>query len=234
VSEEQQVQPPVEAEAPKPVAESADYAAQIEALKAKNAELIAERRKDRENRDTLQSQVEELRKAHEEAKTAKLTESGDYKTLWEEVQTTVTELKQQLSAKESEMDELKQGYSKQQLRASTVSQLSQSGALAPDQLYRLIEDNLRTKDGQPVAVVGGVEVPVGEYVANLKNPGSGYEHHFAATNRSGMGVAGSARSTSLPGQNNPWLKDSWNVTEQMILLDKDPDKARLLKAEAGK
>ena len=101
----------MEAEAPKPVAESADYAAQIEALKAKNAELIAERRKDRENRDTLQSQVEELRKAHEEAKTAKLAESGDYKTLWEEVQTTVTELKQQLTSKESEMDELKQGYS---------------------------------------------------------------------------------------------------------------------------
>ena len=220
--------------APQPVAESSDFAAQIEALKAKNAELIAERRKDRENRDTLQSQVEELRKAHEEIKTAKLAESGDYKTLWEEVQSTVTDLKQQLAAKDAEMDDLKQGYSKQQLRASTVSQLSQSGALAPDQLYRLIEDNLRTKDGQPVAVVGGVEVPVGEYVAGLKNPGSGYEHHFAATNRSGMGVAGSARSTALPGQSNPWLKESWNVTEQMILLDRDPDKARLLKAEAGK
>ena len=220
--------------APQPVAESSDFAAQIEALKAKNAELIAERRKDRENRDTLQSQVEELRKAHEEIKTAKLAESGDYKTLWEEVQSTVTDLKQQLAAKDAEMDDLKQGYSKQQLRASTVSQLSQSGALAPDQLYRLIEDNLRTKDGQPVAVVGGVEVPVGEYVAGLKNPGSGYEHHFAATNRSGMGVAGSARSTALPGQANPWLKESWNVTEQLILLDRDPDKARLLKAEAGK
>ena len=50
MSEEQQVQPPVEAEAPKPVVESADFAAQIEALKAKNAELIAERRKDKENR----------------------------------------------------------------------------------------------------------------------------------------------------------------------------------------
>ena len=220
--------------APQPVAESSDFAAQIEALKAKNAELIAERRKDRENRDTLQTQIEELRRAHDEIKTAKLAESGDYKTLWEEVQSTVTDLKQQLAAKDAEMDDLKQGYSKQQLRASTVSQLSQSGALAPDQLYRLIEDNLRTKDGQPVAVVGGVEVPVGEYVAGLKNPGSGYEHHFAATNRSGMGVAGSARSTALPGQSNPWLKESWNVTEQMILLDRDPDKARLLKAEAGK
>ena len=234
MSEEQQVQPPVEAEAPKPVVDSADFAAQIEALKAKNAELIAERRKDRETRDTLQAQVQELRSAHDEIKTAKLAESGDYKTLWEEVQSTVVDLKQQLAAKDAEMEDLKQGYSKQQLRATTVSQLSQSGALAPDQLYRLIEDNLRTKDGQPVAVVGGVEVPVGEYLSNLKNPGSGYEHHFAATNRSGMGVAGSARSTALPGQANPWLKESWNVTEQMILLDRDPDKARLLKAEAGK
>lgn len=234
MSEEQQAQPPVEAEAPKPVAESADFAAQIEALKAKNAELIAERRKDKENRETLQSQMDELRAAHDQIKTAKLTESGDYKTLWEDVQNTVTELKQQLAAKDAEMNELQQGYSKQQMRASTVSQLSQSGALAPDQLYRLIEDNLRTKDGQPVAVVGGVEVPVGEYLSNLKNPGSGYEHHFAATNRAGMGVAGSARSTALPGQSNPWLKDSWNFTEQMDLLNKDPDKARLLKAEAGK
>ncbi len=234
MSEEQQAQPPVEAEAPKPVAESADFAAQIEALKAKNAELIAERRKDKENREALQSQMDELRAAHDQIKTAKLTESGDYKTLWEDVQNTVTELKQQLAAKDAEMNELQQGYSKQQLRASTVSQLSQSGALAPDQLYRLIEDNLRTKDGQPVAVVGGVEVPVGEYLSNLKNPGSGYEHHFAATNRAGMGVAGSARSTALPGQSNPWLKDSWNFTEQMDLLNKDPDKARLLKAEAGK
>jgi hypothetical protein len=39
-----------------------------------------------------------------------------------------------------------------------------------------------------VAVSGGVEVPIGDYIANLKNPGSGYEHHFAASNRSGMGV----------------------------------------------
>ena len=227
------MQPPVEAEAPKPVVESADFAAQIEALKAKNAELIAERRKDKENRETLQTQLTQLQAAQEEMKTAKLAESGDYKTLWEEVQGTVADLKQELAAKDTEIGDLKQNYSKQQMKASMVARLSQNGALAPDQLYRLIEENLHSKDGQPVAVVGGVEVPVGEYVANLRNPGSGYEHHFAPTNRSGMGVTGSARSTSLPGQSNPWLKDSFNVTEQMILLAKDPDKARLLKAEAG-
>jgi len=234
VSEEQQVQAPVEPKAPTPVADGADFAAQVEALKAKNAELIAERRKDRENRESLQQQLDELKNVYEETKTAKLADSGDYKTLWEEAQNTVADLKQQILSKDAEMEKLQQGYSKQQVRAATVSQLSQAGALAPDQLYRLIEDNIRTKDGQPVAVVGGVEVPVSEYLANLKNPGSGYEHHFAASNRSGMGVAGSARATSLPGQNNPWLKDSWNITEQMLMLARDPEKAQLLKAEAGK
>ena len=219
--------------APQPVAESSDLAAQLEALRAKNQELIAERRKDRENRESLQQQIEELRQAQESAKTAKLAESGEFKTLWEEAQQTVAALKQQLAEKESEVEQVRQGYSQEQLRAGAIAQLSSAGALAPDQLYRLVQENLRAKEGQPVAYVGGVEVPIGEYIANLKNPGSGYEHHFAATNRAGMGVTGSARATALPGQSNPWLKDSWNVTQQMILLSKDPDKARLLKAEAG-
>jgi len=215
------------------VAENPDLNYQIEALRAKNQELIAERRKDRENRETLQAQIDELRTAQETAKTAKLAESGEFKTLWEEAQQTVADLKQQLAAKESEVDQIRQGFTQEQVKSAAITQLSQAGALAPDQLYRLLQENLRAKEGQPVAVVGGVEVPVGEYIANLKNPGSGYEHHFAATNRAGMGVAGSARSTALPGQSNPWSKESWNITQQMMMLASDPDKARLLKAEAG-
>ena len=226
--------PPVETGAPQPVADAGDLATQLEALRAKNQELIAERRKDRENRETLQRQLDEIKQAQEATKIQKLAETGEYKTLWEEAQQTVASLKEQLAARDAEVEQIKQGYTQEQLRASAIAQLSQAGALAPDQLYRLVQDNLRTKEGQPVAVVGGVEVGIGEYIANLKNPGSGYEHHFAATNRVGMGVSGSARATALPGQSNPWLKESWNITEQMMLLANDPDKARLLKAEAGK
>jgi hypothetical protein len=234
VPEEQQAAvTPVEPTAPQPVAESSDLAAQLEALRAKNQELIAERRKDRENRENLQKQLDELRVAQESAQTAKLAESGEFKTLWEQAQETVAELKQQLATKESEVEQIRQGFTQEQVKSAAIAQLSQAGALAPDQLYRLLQENLRAKDGQPVAVVGGVEVPVGEYITNLKNPGSGYEHHFAATNRAGMGVTGSARATALPGQTNPWSKDSWNITQQMMMLASDPDKARLLKAEAG-
>lgn len=231
--EQQAPATPVETGAPQPVAESSDLANQLEALKAKNAELIAERRKDRENRETLQKQLDEIRAAQEQAKTTQLAESGEFKLLWEQAQETVANLKQQLIVRETEISEIRQGFTQEQIKSSAIAQLSQAGALAPDQLYRLLQENLRAKEGQPVAVVGGVEVPVGEYIANLKNPGSGYEHHFAATNRAGMGVPGSARVTALPGQTNPWLKDSWNITQQMMMLAKDPDKARLLKSEAG-
>ena len=232
--EEQQATPPVENVAAQPVVESSDLAAQLEAIKAKNAELIAERRKDRDNREAIQKQLDELRSAQESAKTQKLAESGEFKTLWEQAQDTVADLKQQLADREAKISSMETSFTQEQLKAGAISQLSQAGALAPDQLYRLVQENLRTKDGQPVAVVGGVEVPVGEYIANLKNPGSGYEHHFAATNRAGMGVAGSARATALPGQSNPWSQEGWNITQQMVMLSSDPDRARLLKAEAGK
>jgi hypothetical protein len=234
VSEEQQAPVvPVEPVAPQLVAESSDLAAQLEAVKAKNAELISERRKDRENRENLQKQLDGIQQAQEQAKTTKLAESGEYKTLWEEAQKTVAELKQQLNTKESEVEQIRQGFTQEQIRAGAISQLSQAGALAPDQLYRLLQENLRAKEGQPVAVAGGVEVPISDYIANLKNPGSGYEHHFAASNRSGMGVTSSARSTAVPGQSNPWSKEAWNVTQQMMMLVDNPDMARLLKSEAG-
>ena len=232
--EQQATQAPVEPVAPQPVVESSDLAAQLEALKAKNAELISERRKDRDNRETLQKQLDELKAAQESAQTQKLAESGEFKTLWEQAQDTVAELKQQLAERESKISSMEASFSQEQLKSSAIAQLSNAGALAPDQLYRLVQENLRAKDGQPVAVVGGVEVPVGEYIANLKNPGSGYEHHFAASNRAGMGVTGSARATALPGQTNPWSQEGWNVTQQMMMLSEDPDRARLLKAEAGK
>ena len=231
--EQQAAVTPVEPVAPQPVAESSDLASQLELVKAKNAELIAERRKDRENRETLQKQLDEIRVAQEQAKTTQLAESGEFKILWEQAQETVADLKQQLAARETEINEIRQGFTQEQIKSAAIAQLSQAGALAPDQLYRLLQENLRAKEGQPVAVVGGVEVPVGEYIANLKNPGSGYEHHFAASNRAGMGVTGSARATALPGQTNPWSKESWNITQQMMMLSNDPDKARLLKAEAG-
>ena len=92
MSETPEVTPvPVEPTAPQPVADPVDFATQLEALKAKNAELIGERRKDKEVREQLQKQIDDFKAAQEQAKTQKLAETGEYKTLWEEAQQTVAE-----------------------------------------------------------------------------------------------------------------------------------------------
>ena len=80
------------------------------------------------------------------------------------------------------------------------------------------------------AIDGGVEVPLAEFIINLKNPGSGYEHFFSSSRVSGMGTsAGSPSITN--GMENPY--QSRNFTEQVRLEVENPELARQLKAEAG-
>tara|TARA_A100001391_G_scaffold78013_1_gene50382 strand:- start:189 stop:425 length:237 start_codon:yes stop_codon:yes gene_type:complete len=78
VSEEQQAQPPVENAPAQPVAAPEDLSSQLEAVKAKNYELINERRKDKETREKLQQQLDAVQAAQKQAQEAKLAESGEY------------------------------------------------------------------------------------------------------------------------------------------------------------
>ena len=138
MSEEKQANPSVEDATAQPVADLTNLQSQLDALKAKNAELISERRKDKENRDKLQQQLSDIESAKKQAEEARLAESGEYKTLWDDAQATISSLKVSLSEKEAEIEQIRQGYSKEQLRSNMLSQLSTAGALAPDQLYRLV------------------------------------------------------------------------------------------------
>jgi predicted RNase H-like nuclease (RuvC/YqgF family) len=232
VSEQQLETAPVETAIEQPVAEPSDFALQIEALRSKNAELIGERRRDKEAREALQSRLEEIETAQKTAQQQQLEQSGEFRTLWEEAQKTNADLRTQLLEREQKIGEIQTNYSREQLKARAISDLSAAGALAPDQLYRLVQDELQSKDGTPVAIKGGVEVALAEYVAGLRNPGSGYEHHFAAQNRAGMGAATAPRPSALPGTANPFRRETWNITEQVRLLAESPDVAKLLKAEA--
>ena len=108
--------------------------------------------------------------------------------------------------------------------------MSQHGVFAPDQLYQLMSQKLHLKDDNVVAVDGGVEVPLPEFIGNLKNPGSGYEHFFGATKVSGMGsTTGTPSVTS--GMNNPYVTK--NFTQIVALENDNPELAKQLQAEAG-
>lgn len=225
---------PVELDTEQPVAAGGptDFTAQIEALRAKNAELIGERRRDKEARETLQSRLDEIESAQKTAQQQQLADSGEFRTLWEEAQKTNADLREQLLERENRINTMESNYTQEQLKSRALSELSTAGALSPDQLYRLLQDDLRSRDGALMAVKGGVELPLSEYVSNLRNPGSGFEHHFAAQNRAGMGTTSVQRS-SIPGTVNPFRRESWNMTEQVKMLVENPEMARLMKAEAS-
>ena len=232
MSEQQLETAPVETAIEQPVAEPTDLAMQIEALRSKNTELIGERRRDKEAREALQRRLDEIETTQKAAQQQQLEQSGEFRTLWEEAQKTNADLRAQLQEREQKINEIQTNYSREQLKARAIADLSAAGALAPDQLYRLVQDDLQSKDGTPIAIKGGVEVALTDYVAGLRNPGSGYEHHFAAQNRAGMGTTTAPRPSVLPGTANPFRRESWNITEQVRLLAENPDVAKLLKAEA--
>jgi len=225
---EQTEQTPV-AEAQQPVADI-DLSSQLNLLKAKNAELIGERRKDQERFKELQEQIAELQKQTTQAKHAKLAESGEFRTLWEEAQKTVADLQAALAEKDQELERERASAQQQQLRAQALNAMTQQGVFAPDQLYQLMSQNLRVRDGNVVALHGGVEVDFKTHLANLKNPGSGFEHFFRASGVSGMGSA-PASPSATSGVSNPYVTK--NFTQMIALETTDPDLARRLKAEAG-
>ena len=223
---------PVENEGTRPVAAETgpDLSVQLESLKAKNAELIGERRKDQEKFKELQEQLSALTKQNSQQKQKKLAEAGEFKTLWEEATRTVAEREATITELQAQLERQAQETQQQTIRAQALNAMTQQGVFAPDQLYTLMQGNLRVKDGAVVAIHGGVEVPLQQHLQNLRNPNSGFEHFFRA---SGSGGIGSARSalTATSGMNNPYL--TGNMTQIVNLEMSNPDLANQLKQEAS-
>lgn len=226
----EQTEPTPVVEAPQPVAVAPDLTGQLELLKAKNAELIGERRKDQDRYKELQDQIGKLKQQNTTQKQAKLAESGEFKTLWEEAQKTVAERDSEIAQLRSQMEAQSAEAQQQQVRAQAVNAMSRQGVFAPDQLYQLMSQNLRLKDGNVVALHGGVEIGLTDHLGNLKNPGSGFEHFFRASGVSGMGTAPASPSATA-GMNNPYVTK--NFTQIVALEAEDSALAKQLKAEAG-
>jgi hypothetical protein len=102
-------------------------------------------------------------------------------------------------------------------------------------MLQLVQSSLKKSDTGAVKILdGGVEQDLGVYLAKLKNPGSGFEHHFKPSTQAGMGAKPVTGTTGAGGVANPWLEGSMNITRQMALEATDPDLAAVLKREAGK
>ena len=183
----------------------------------------------------IKGKLDEVYKKQDDQRRKTLEDQGQWKDLWEEANKTAQAKDQQIADLERQLAELRNSNETAAMQTSALSAISQAGAINAEQMLRLVQSDLKKSDDGSVKVLdGGVEQDINVYLAKLKNPGSGYEHHFKPSAQAGMGAKPTTGTAGAAGVANPWLEGSMNLTRQMALETTDPDLAAVLKREAGK
>jgi hypothetical protein len=217
-------QPPavVAPDAPQPV-DPAEYQRLVKKLELVQADKAASGEKNQQLNDRLKDLERQLSQRNQQ----QLQDQGEYKTLWEQRGQIITDLEKENADLRGQLESVTQAAAHERLRSAAMTSISRSGAIAPDQMFALLQSQLRDSEGRPVVLAGGAEQPLDNYLANLKAPGSGFEHHFASTGARGMGTSA---TTVGSGTDNPYK--TGNLTEIISLEVEKPELARALKAEA--
>jgi len=219
-----------------PVAETANtanidvsaYEQQIQALQQRATEA-------EEKFQGIKGKLDDVYKKQDEQRRKTLEDQGQWKDLWEEANKTAQTKDQQIADLERQLVDLRTSNETAAMKTSALSAISQAGAINAGQMLQLVQSNLKkAEDGSVKVLNGGVEEDLNVYLAKLKNPGSGYEHHFKPSAQAGMGAKPTTATAGAAGIANPWLEGSINLTRQMALEATDPDLAAVLKREAGK
>ena len=198
---------------------------ELELLRANSKKQTKELKNTRAANEDLQRQISDYQNNQQKAKQSQLAEAGEFKTLWQDATTTVSTLQDEIAQLKQQLQEKDVAFQQQQIKASALNALSQSGVVNPDQAFSLLKENLRLKDGVPIALAGGVEVPLQQHLDSLRTPGSGWEHHFSGSGARGMSAAGSSSSSN--GQKS-WA--SMGLMERIKLEEEHPALAGQLKA----
>ena len=185
--EEQVIQETPVASPEQPVAEQSDLSAQLEALKAQNFKLIGENRKSREGKEELQRKLDEFLNAQKEAKTEKMAESGEFKTLWEQAQS-------RLAEKDNELKEFTAKIQQKDIDSASAqigARLAKSDTKRAEVLSDYASKYAR-HDGERVQfLIGGMEVDSAALMDHLKK-----EFPFLVDGSSATGGGASSSSSS--------------------------------------
>ena len=182
----------------------------------------------------IKSKLDEVYKKQDDQRKKTLEDQGQWKDLWEEANKTAQDKDLRINDLERQLEELRVSNEEAATRASALSAINQAGAINSEQMLMLLQNNLqKNAEGKVVVLQGGVEQDISAYLGNLKNPGSGYEHHFKPSTAAGMGAKPTPNSAIAPGMANPWKEGSINITRQMQLEAQEPELAAVLKREAS-
>ena len=235
--EEQVIQPDSVTPAEQPVADtpSQPQAPDLSTVKAEyEAKLAAAHKEAAEAQEKfkgIKGKLDDVYKQKEEKRTKDLEEQGQWKTLWEEANKTAQEKEQKINTLAQQLEEMKTTNEVASTRTTALAAISNIGAINAEQTLSLLQGKLqKNANGEVVVLNGGVEQNLGTYLTGLKNPGSGWDHHFKPSSAAGMGAKPSPVANAGTGQPNPWK--SGNVTQQMLISEQDPQLAAVLKQEA--
>ena len=207
------------------------YEQQVQAEKAKAEEAEAKFQRIKEKMNDLDKKLEK----NEAERRKRLEDQGQWKDLWEEANKTAQTKDQQIADLERQLADLRTSNETAAMKNAALTAINQAGAINSGQMLQLVQGNLKkAEDGSVKVLDGGVEQDINVYLAKLKNPGSGFEHHFKPSAQAGMGAKPTTGTAGAAGIANPWLEGSINLTRQMALEATDPDLAAVLKREAGK
>ena len=238
--EEQVIQPDSVTPAEQPVAETASQPTQpqapnLDSVKAEyEAKLAAARKEAAEAQEKFQGikgKLDDVYKQKDQQRKQELEDQGQWKTLWEEANKTNQEMQQENMSLKQSLEDLKTSNEVASTKTTALAAISNVGAINAEQTLSLLQNKLqRNANGEVVVLNGGVEQNLTNYLTSLKNPGSGWEHHFKPSSAAGMGAKPSPVANAGGGQPNPWK--TGNITQQMLLSEQDPQMAAVLKQQA--
>ena len=238
--EEQVIQPDSVTPAEQPVAETASQPTQpqapnLDSVKAEyEAKLAAARKEAAEAQEKFQGikgKLDDVYKQKDQQRKQELEDQGQWKTLWEEANKTNQEMQQENMSLKQSLEDLKTSNEVASTKTTALAAISDVGAINAEQTLSLLQNKLqKNANGEVVVLNGGVEQNLTNYLTSLKNPGSGWEHHFKPSSAAGMGAKPSPVANAGGGQPNPWK--TGNITQQMLLSEQDPQMAAVLKQEA--
>ena len=238
--EEKVIQPESVTNAEQPVAETASQPTQpqapnLDAVKAEYEAQVAAARKEaaeaQEKFKGIKTKLDDVYKQKDQQRKQELEDQGQWKTLWEEANKTAQEKEQHIMTLSQQLEDLKTSNEVASTKTTALAAISNLGAINAEQTLALLQGKLqKNAEGNVVVLNGGVEQDLTNYLTSLKNPGSGWEHHFKPSSAAGMGAKPSPVANAGGGQPNPWK--TGNITQQMLLSEQDPQMAAVLKQEA--
>ena len=238
--EEKVIQPESVTNAEQPVAETASQPTQpqtpnLDSVKAEyEAKLAAAQKQIAEGEEKfkgIKTKLDDVYKQKDQQRKQELEDQGQWKTLWEEANKTAQEKEQQIMALSQQLEDLKTSNEVASTKTTALAAISNLGAINAEQTLSLLQNKLqKNNNGEVVVLNGGVEQNLTSYLTSLKNPGSGWEHHFKPSSAAGMGAKPSPVANAGGGQPNPWK--TGNITQQMLISEQDPQLAAVLKQEA--